>query len=171
MPVTVILDSLAATRAAGLALGRALPDRALVLLEGPMGSGKTTLAKAICEALGVEPRSVISPTYTLVNVYPRGTAAGGGTVYHVDLYRLRDSDALLELDRDDWMHPNGVTLIEWPDVAAPLLAGVAALALRLGDAGPERRVLEAAAADPAYAPALAELGGLPGAAVAPESPA
>ena len=164
MTVTVTLDSLAKTRAAGLALGRALPPRAVLLLQGEMGSGKTTLAKSICEALGVDPKTVISPTYTLANVYPRRAGEAGGTVYHVDLYRLRGGDALLELDPDDWMNPDGITLIEWPEAALPLLAGVPALALSLAHAGPECRTIEASAPHTIYAPALDALRALRGSA-------
>ena len=150
--LTLHLDSLAATREAGLALGGALPARAIVLLEGGLGAGKTTLAKSVCEGWGIRPEIVISPTYTLVNVYPapggsQGSLPGsgdsapiagsptGGSVFHVDLYRLEtppaSPDALLELDRDDWINPDGPTLIEWPALALPLLEGEAVLEIRL----------------------------------------
>lgn len=155
--VTLVLDGPEATRRAGLALGRALPARALVLLSGPLAAGKTTLAKAVCEALGVAPHVVISPTYTLVNVYPRGSSATAGTVYHVDLYRLERPEVLLDMDRDDWIHPEGVTLIEWPEVARPLLEGAPALEIELRDAGPARRALEARGDSAVYGAALAAL--------------
>ena len=139
--VNLVLGSPAQTRAAGLALGRALPPRALILLTGEMGSGKTTLTKAVCEALGVAPPVVISPTYTLVNVYPRGPSPDAGTVYHVDLYRMDRPEALLEMDRADWIHPEGVTLIEWPEIARPLLTEEAALEVQMAATGPEQRTL------------------------------
>ena len=120
------LEGLSRTRALGLALAPLLPPRAIVLLRGEMGAGKTTLVKALCEGLGVDPRVVISPTYTLVNVYP-----GAPNVYHVDLFRIETPEALLELDRDDWINPGGATLIEWPEMALPLLAGDATLELTL----------------------------------------
>jgi L-threonylcarbamoyladenylate synthase len=141
MTHTMVLAGLARTRSVGLALGHALPPRALVLVSGAMGAGKTTLIKAVCEGLGADPKAVISPTYTLVNVYPRSGFPAGATVYHVDLYRLDGPEALLELDRDDWIHPQGVTLIEWPEIARPLLRGEAVLELRLADAGVEWRTL------------------------------
>lgn len=148
--LTLHLESLAATRRVGLALGNTLPCDAIVLLEGGLGAGKTTLAKAICEGWGIRPEIVISPTYTLVNVYPGGgehsgavqsgaVESGGkitgGSVYHVDFFRLESSraspDALLELDRDDWINPGGPTLIEWPALALPLLEGEPLLEISL----------------------------------------
>lgn len=71
------LTSLASTRRMGMQLAAVLPPQALVLLEGSLGSGKTTLCKAICEGWGVAPQTVNSPTYTFVHVYPlhQGSAA------------------------------------------------------------------------------------------------
>ena len=151
-----ILQSLEATRAAGLALGAALPPDAIVLCSGGLGAGKTTLIRAICEALGVAPRLVTSPTYTLVNIYPAPVYPGPASVYHVDFYRLEAPEALLELDRDDWVNPAGVTCIEWPAAARPLLVGEALLELALEPVpgAPEARRLTARAADPRYAAAL-----------------
>jgi tRNA threonylcarbamoyladenosine biosynthesis protein TsaE len=153
-PVTRELESLAATRAAGLALARALPPRAIVLCSGGLAAGKTTLIKAVCEGLGIAPQLVTSPTYTLVNVYP-----GPHPVYHVDLYRLETPEALLELDAEDWVNPDGVTLIEWPQAARPLLAGRAVLELALAfvPGRPQARRLELRATDAAYAAALEAL--------------
>ncbi len=128
--LTLKLNSLADTHRTGLLLGQALPRWAIVLLEGGLGAGKTTLAKSICEALGILPEIVISPTYTLVNVYP-----GHWPVYHVDLFRLETPEALLELDRDDWINPQGPTLIEWPETARPLLSGDRVLEITLGLVG------------------------------------
>ncbi|MDH5751531.1 MAG: tRNA (adenosine(37)-N6)-threonylcarbamoyltransferase complex ATPase subunit type 1 TsaE [Deltaproteobacteria bacterium] len=149
--VTLRLESLAETRALGLRLGPALPENAIVLLEGEMGSGKTTLIKAICEALGVNPAVVISPTYTLVNVYP-----GIRSVFHVDLFRLEDPESLLELDRDDWINPRGISLVEWPREARRLLAGEDWLEIRL-DPVPDNsqgRFIKAAGCRRTYAKAL-----------------
>jgi len=152
--LTLRLDSPRATRAAGQALGGALPPRAIVLLAGGLGSGKTTLAKAVCEALGIAPAVVTSPTYTLVNVYP-----GPRSVYHVDLFRLERPEALLELDREDWVNPEGPTLIEWPEHARPLLAGedVLELSLTPDPAWPEARELVLSGEGTVYGGAFAAL--------------
>lgn len=142
------LPDAGATRAVGLAIGRALQGlrsgeargHAIVLLEGELGSGKTTLVKAACEALGIPPAAVISPTYTLVNVYP-----GAPPVYHVDLYRLEKPEALLELDEGDWVNRDGPTFIEWPAAAVPLLAGRPVLKVRLAHDGTARAIRATAA--------------------------
>ncbi len=126
--IDIELRSLRDTEGLGAAIGQDLPAVAVVLLRGEMGSGKTTLAKAICAALDVNPAIVISPTYTLVNIYP-----GRVPVYHVDLFRIEDSGALLEMDRADWINSAGPTLIEWPDAAMPLLEGELLLDVALTD--------------------------------------
>lgn len=168
------LDTLERTRTVGLALGRALgaalgtvpenslgggPPRAICLLYGEMGSGKTTLIKAICEGLGIDPAHVISPTYTLVNIYP-----GRVSVYHVDLFRLEAPDAMLQLDRGDWVNPAGLTLIEWPELARPLLTGEALLELYLTapPGEPERRDLRLLGPEEAFAAVFTALGPMAG---------
>ena len=139
----------------GVALGGALPERALCLFFGEMGAGKTTLIKAVCEGLGIAPQHVISPTYTLVNIYP-----GRVSVYHVDLFRIEDAEAMLELDRDDWINPAGPTLIEWPQLALPLLQGEAALELHLTapPQAPERRELRLTGTGGGYEDVLRAMG-------------
>ena len=114
----------ALAQAAGSAVASAEWPEVLWLFSGPMAAGKTTLIKALCAGLGVPPHQVISPTYTLVNIYPlpAGAAAGlGQQVVHVDLFRLEATEMLLDMDRNDWINPEGLTLVEWPEVALPLL--------------------------------------------------
>ena len=152
MHLRLELDSLEATVRVGQALGQALPERALVLVYGAMGAGKTTLIKSICAGLGIAPEVVISPTYTLVNVYP-----GPISAYHVDLYRLEHPQELAQLDRQDWINPAGITLIEWPELAEALLAGEAVLRLTVEDAGPSQRRLTLSAEDARYAPVFTAL--------------
>ncbi len=81
----VRLESEAATRALARALARGLPAGTVVVLRGPLGSGKTTLVRHLARALGFTGR-VTSPTYTLMHVYPTPE----GPLVHVDLYRLAD---------------------------------------------------------------------------------
>lgn len=98
----------------GRAVGAALPVPAVVTLEGDLGSGKTTLARAICAGLGVSALgAVTSPTFSLVQQYdsPRGP------VVHVDLYRLRHESELEALGWDELVATAPVLLVEWPERA------------------------------------------------------
>lgn len=107
----------AATMAFGASLVAAIPEDYrgwLILLQGELGAGKTTLARAMLEALG-HAGTVPSPTYTLVEPYelPRGT------VYHVDLYRIADSSELEFLGWADLRE--GLRLVEWPERVSNLV--------------------------------------------------
>jgi tRNA threonylcarbamoyladenosine biosynthesis protein TsaE len=96
----------------GQALGERLRAPAIVAVSGDLGTGKTTLVKAICRGYGVR-GSVTSPTYSLVHQYD----SARGTVYHVDLYRLRDEAELTNLGWDDIINSGVLILVEWPERA------------------------------------------------------
>jgi tRNA threonylcarbamoyladenosine biosynthesis protein TsaE len=104
LPDLAATEELARQLAAGLRAGDA------VLLEGPLGAGKTTLARAMLRALCGDPSLVVpSPSYTLVQSYD----APGFTVHHFDLWRLDGPGAVIELGWDEARA--GVVLVEWPD--------------------------------------------------------
>lgn len=85
-----------------------LPPRAVVLLIGDLGAGKTTLAKGIVSGLGAAPpEEVSSPTFTLIHEY------GNGRVYHVDLYRLDRPEEVATLGLEEIFDKEAVVLIEW----------------------------------------------------------
>lgn len=102
----------------GRALGAVLPRPVVITLEGDLGTGKTTLVRAICVGIGVAViDAVTSPTFSIVQQYD----APGGPVVHADLYRLR-SDAELEmLGWDELVEHARVLLVEWPDRAVNTL--------------------------------------------------
>ncbi len=104
----------AATSALAAALARELPARAVVWLHGDLGAGKSTLARAMLRALGVQ-GAIRSPTYTLVERYP----IADGDALHLDLYRIGDAGELefLGLDVDD----GRLWLVEWPERGAGAL--------------------------------------------------
>ena len=92
----------------GRRIAATLPSRAVVLLIGNLGAGKTTLAKGIVAGLGVAPpEEVSSPTFTLIHEY------GGGRVYHVDLYRLDRPEDVATIGLDEILDRDAVVLIEW----------------------------------------------------------
>ena len=119
----------------GEALGATLEAGAVVLLRGPLGVGKTVLARGISAGLGVAPREVRSPSFTLVNQYP-----GRVPVFHVDLYRCEAATDLDELGLDEILAGAGVCLIEWPErLGGERPAG--AVEIVMEDLGGDRRRL------------------------------
>lgn len=88
----------------------------IVALQGDLGAGKTTLAQAICRGVGIV-EDVTSPTFSLVNEYQ----AGGRTLYHLDLYRLRGPSDLTNVGWEDIINSGGIVLVEWPERAGPML--------------------------------------------------
>ena len=117
----IITQSPAETAAIGEALAGCLRDGDVVLLHGDLGAGKTTLAKGIASALGVED-VVSSPSFSLVNEYDTRLAAAVTRLYHLDLYRLRSEDDLASIGFDDFMAlADGIALVEWPERASTAL--------------------------------------------------
>src|ERR1700761_2292478 len=111
----VALPALSATTALGARIAAVLRIGDLVALEGDLGAGKTTLARAILQSLGVE-EDVPSPTFTLVQEYETPRL----TVRHFDLYRLEKPSEIAELGLDDALF-DGAALVEWPERAGNLL--------------------------------------------------
>jgi tRNA threonylcarbamoyladenosine biosynthesis protein TsaE len=95
------------TIALGEKLAAELPPKAIVLLIGQLGAGKTTLAKGIVKGLGAAaPDDVSSPTFTLIHEY-------SPSVYHIDLYRLDTAEHVATLGLDEIFDRRAVVLIEW----------------------------------------------------------
>lgn len=99
-----------ATDALGSALSGALCVGDTVLLSGPLGAGKSQLARAIIRARLGRMEDVPSPTFTLVQTYPDA----GGDLWHSDLYRLTHPDEVIELGLDE-AYAQAICLIEWPE--------------------------------------------------------
>lgn len=96
--------------AAAAAFAQRLPSGAIVALEGEMGSGKTTLVRAMLTALGAEAPGT-SPTYALVHRHP----TPAGPVFHLDAWRLRSPDEAADLDLESLLAEARVLFVEWPD--------------------------------------------------------
>lgn len=130
--------SAAETEALGARIAERLGPGDVVLLSGELGTGKTTLVRGACRALGV-PGPVTSPTFTIGQQY----AGGRLPVSHLDLYRLQtlegEDPALLE----DYLRPEGVAFVEWPAAGSGRLDRPA-LEVRLAHVSEERRRVEIA---------------------------
>ena len=125
-----------ATIALGEELARELPARAVVLLIGNLGAGKTTLAKGIVKGIGAAAHDeVSSPTFTLIHEY------GGGKVYHIDLYRLEEPREVATLGLDELFNREAVVLIEWGE-RFPQLLPAERIEIRLRAAGNDERIIE-----------------------------
>jgi tRNA threonylcarbamoyl adenosine modification protein YjeE len=123
-----------ATERLGAALAGKLRARDVVALEGGLGAGKTTLARAILRAASGDPALIVpSPTFTLVEVYdtPRGA------FWHFDLYRLEAPEQVFELGWEE-ARADGIALVEWPARLGSLLPREH-LAVTLIIEGDERR--------------------------------
>jgi tRNA threonylcarbamoyladenosine biosynthesis protein TsaE len=121
------------TIAVGEKIATLLPRRAVVVLTGDLGAGKTTLAKGIVKGLGAgDPADVSSPTFTLIHEH--------GRVYHVDLYRLESEREVESIGLDELFDKDAVVLIEWGERFARMLPQ-SRIDIRLQDLGDAREIL------------------------------
>jgi len=101
-----------------IALIEAYPEGGVFLLSGEMGAGKTTLVRAVCDALGASHPS--SPTFSLVNEYE---GKNGISIIHMDLYRVRSTEEALDFGFDEYLQRKGYLFIEWPEHIRGLTGG------------------------------------------------
>ncbi len=85
----------------------------VLAFHGEMGAGKTTLIHALCKAMGVKD-VVTSPTFSIINQYE---TQAGQTVYHMDLYRIKDDDEAIQAGIEDCFYSGHICLVEWPEKA------------------------------------------------------
>ena len=106
----MISHSPAETEALGQLFGRSASSGMVIALSGDLGAGKTRFVKGLAHGLGISMR-VHSPTFTLVNEY------GGGRLklFHLDLYRLETREQILSAGIEEFLKPDGVSVIEWAE--------------------------------------------------------
>jgi tRNA threonylcarbamoyladenosine biosynthesis protein TsaE len=112
-PLKILLADAEATQLLGIKLGQFLTAGSILLLEGDLGSGKTTLVQGIGKGLGIT-EAIVSPTFTLINEYTQGSLP----LYHLDLYRLQTEEVKqlnLESYWNEWEYPLGIVAIEWAE--------------------------------------------------------
>lgn len=111
-----ILNNVDETESFGRLLLQALPDKCLVFLNGQLGAGKTSLVRGMLRAAGYE-ATVRSPTYSLVEEYKLPQKS----IYHFDLYRLKDPEELEWMGMEDYLNDKALCLIEWPEMGEGFL--------------------------------------------------
>jgi tRNA threonylcarbamoyladenosine biosynthesis protein TsaE len=142
----------AETRAIGEALGAAARPGDVVALRGPLGAGKTQLAKGIARGLAVD-EVVNSPTFVLMNEYP-----GRVRLFHVDAYRVEGAEAMAAGLIDE-RQADGVTVVEWADRVEPWLP-LDRLEIAIEPIGGDERLIAWQATGPRASTLAAALEGL-----------
>jgi tRNA threonylcarbamoyladenosine biosynthesis protein TsaE len=119
-PASLTLETATAdeTQRIGKAIGRLLEPGDLLLLQGPIGAGKTCFTQGVARGLGLA-GWVTSPSFTLANVYE--PSPGRFPLYHLDLWRIKSPLEALGMGLDEYLAGDGAVVIEWPDVAVDLM--------------------------------------------------
>ena len=105
------------TQTLGEKLGKTLKRGDVIALVGDLGTGKTCLTQGIARGVGIAPDEVVnSPSYILINEYN-----GAIPIYHIDLYRLENSEEIAELGLSEYIDGDGICIIEWAERMTDLL--------------------------------------------------
>ena len=94
-----------------------LNDYKIWAFDAAMGAGKTTFIHALCDVLQVTD-TVSSPTFSIINQYK---TKSGQTIYHLDLYRIKDEEEAIQAGVEDVLYSGELCLVEWPEKIASLL--------------------------------------------------
>ena len=106
----LITNSPRETRNLAKKISKILDEGDVVILEGPLGVGKTTFIKGVVAALGVNEKKVRSPSFTIIKEY----STKKKKVFHIDLYRINRVEELFNVGYEDYLYePEGITFIEW----------------------------------------------------------
>jgi tRNA threonylcarbamoyladenosine biosynthesis protein TsaE len=127
MPLTLdsISHSAAQTQRLGMRLGELLQGGELILLDGQLGTGKTTFTQGLAQGMGIN-ENINSPTFTLLKEYAGQSRPGispgalprrGPALYHFDLYRLDNPEEIVDLGFEDYFFSDGVCVVEWAEKA------------------------------------------------------
>jgi tRNA threonylcarbamoyladenosine biosynthesis protein TsaE len=122
MTVAISLDGLTAF---AQQFWEAVGDTKVFLFFGEMGAGKTTLIEALCAAKGVQEHTS-SPTFSIINQYGYTERGEEKTIYHIDLYRLKDEEEIIQAGVEDCVYSGALCMVEWPQKAPNLFEETAA---------------------------------------------
>lgn len=99
---------------------KVVKERKVFAFHGEMGAGKTTMIEALCRSKGV--KDVMgSPTFSIINEYVYPENGQEKLIYHIDLYRLKDEQEIIQAGVEDCIYSNEICFIEWPEKAPHLL--------------------------------------------------
>jgi tRNA threonylcarbamoyladenosine biosynthesis protein TsaE len=132
--VVLVLPGAEATRDLGRRIGAAAVSGAAILVSGPLGAGKTTLAQGLAAGMGIA-QAVTSPTFVLVHEYE--SPAGTPHLVHADLYRVRARSEVEQLALDEHLDAGAVLLVEWAE-HWPAVLGADGLFVELEVSGDSR---------------------------------
>lgn len=112
----IVVKALSELPEAATRLLEAYPGKRVFLFYGPMGVGKTTLIKVICEVLGVK-NPTSSPTFSIVNEY----LGADNSIFHFDFYRIRSEQEAYDMGYEEYFYSGSYCFVEWPEKIASLL--------------------------------------------------
>ncbi|MBN2738739.1 MAG: tRNA (adenosine(37)-N6)-threonylcarbamoyltransferase complex ATPase subunit type 1 TsaE [Spirochaetales bacterium] len=130
------LNSAEETMAWGQKFGNILDNKAIILLKGPMGAGKTTLTKGIARGMGIE-EIVTSPTFTIISEYP-----GNKPLIHIDLYRLEGEDDFESIGLAELLDGPGVKILEWSEKLGDYIKGFETMEITFSILNDNKRQIE-----------------------------
>ncbi|MDG2165209.1 MAG: tRNA (adenosine(37)-N6)-threonylcarbamoyltransferase complex ATPase subunit type 1 TsaE [Flavobacteriales bacterium] len=113
----VIVNSIEELPALAARITKAYSNR-VIAFYGEMSAGKTTFIKYLCQELGVDPSTVNSPTYSIINEYE---TRGDQLIFHFDFYRIKDENEAYDMGYENYFYSNHYCFIEWPEKIANLL--------------------------------------------------
>ncbi len=116
--MTIRIPSTAYLASAAKEFVEAMDERKVYAFVAPMGAGKTTFIRAVCETLGVTD-VVNSPTFAIVNEYTASITSG--TIYHFDFYRLKNEAEARDMGLEEYFYSGCLCFVEWPDIASAFL--------------------------------------------------
>jgi len=114
---SITLNNLSELPAIAKQLLQSFDGEKVVAFHGAMGAGKTTLIKALCEALGVQD-TISSPTFSIVNEY---RTAKGEKIYHFDFYRIKSVEEAYDMGYEEYFYSKAYCFVEWPEKIEELM--------------------------------------------------
>ena len=115
--MTIRIEGLQDIQRAARQFVEAMGERKVFAFYGPMGVGKTTFIRAVCEQLQVDD-AITSPTFAIVNEYQ---TRQGLPVFHFDFYRIRKIEEVYDMGYEDYLYSGALCFIEWPELVEDLL--------------------------------------------------